>query len=465
MKKNTLKRNVSLVLGAAMLLGTAPAYAADKVTVNLNGNTMNFDVDPIIENSRTLVPFRSIFEALDCAVSYSKADGVQTVTANKGDKCITLEIGKNEITVDGKTTQLDVAPKIVNGRTLVPLRAISESLDCKVDWFDDIKTVNIEKKYGQYDVTSAHISKNITDDNGNIIITVECEYPVIESKDNNDFIKSLNEQYKKDAETFVSDTEANFKGDAKEQEKYMADNFRTMVFTRSFDVTLNRNNMLSITQLDYSNTNGAHPNTVRSSKTFDMAENKELSLKDVLGMNETDTTSYVKDKFDEYVKKNAGENADYYKGVEGSMLKAVNFCLTDTSLVMYYNPYDILPYAAGVPKVEVPYTDKNGDVKVDLSGANLDELAFTLENTQKLNGYKWTLVDADSDRLDIQETVKDDGSADYVVKGMGEGNAIIYLQCVKADDISAPAKAEAEYDVYVGKDNKITVIDSFENDL
>ena len=61
--------------------------------------------------------------------------------------------------------------------------------------------------------------------------------------------------------------------------------------------------MLSITQLDYSNTNGAHPNTVRSSKTFDMAENKELSLKDVLGMNETDTTSYVKDKFDEYVKK------------------------------------------------------------------------------------------------------------------------------------------------------------------
>ena len=90
MKKNTLKRNVSLVLGAAMLLGTAPAYAADKVTVNLNGNTMNFDVDPIIENSRTLVPFRSIFEALDCAVSYSKADGVQTVTANKGDKCLTL---------------------------------------------------------------------------------------------------------------------------------------------------------------------------------------------------------------------------------------------------------------------------------------------------------------------------------------------------------------------------------------
>lgn len=113
------------------------------------------------------------------------------------------------------------------------------------------------------------------------------------------------------------------------------------------------------------------------------------------------------------------------------MLKAVNFCLTDTSLVMYYNPYDILPYAAGVPKVEVPYTDKNGDVKVDLSGANLDELTFTLENTQKLDGYKWTVVDADSDRLDIQETVKDDGSADYVVKGMEKAMQLYIFSVLK----------------------------------
>lgn len=65
MKRNTVKRNVSLALGAVLVFGAVPAYAADAVTVNLNGSQMEFDVNPVIENSRTLVPFRKIFEALD----------------------------------------------------------------------------------------------------------------------------------------------------------------------------------------------------------------------------------------------------------------------------------------------------------------------------------------------------------------------------------------------------------------
>ena len=194
MKRNMVKRNVSLALGAVLVFGAVPAYAADAVTVKLNGSQMEFDVNPVIENSRTLVPFRKIFEALDCAVSYTKENGAQVVTANRGNQWITLEIGKNEITVDGETKKLDVAPKIVNGRTLVPLRAISEGLDCTVDWSADTKTVDIQKKQGQYAVSSAHISKNITDDKGNILITVAFEYPVIENKDNNAFITAVNEQ-------------------------------------------------------------------------------------------------------------------------------------------------------------------------------------------------------------------------------------------------------------------------------
>lgn len=134
MNRNTVKRNVSLALGAVLVFGAVPAYAADAVTVKLNGSQMEFDVNPVIENSRTLVPFRKIFEALDCAVSYTKENGAQVVTANRGNQWITLEIGKKRNTVDGETKKLDVAPKIVNGRTLVPLRAISEGLDCTVDW-------------------------------------------------------------------------------------------------------------------------------------------------------------------------------------------------------------------------------------------------------------------------------------------------------------------------------------------
>ncbi len=357
MQKKTLKRNISLALGAALLFGTVPAYAADNVTVNLNGSQMNFDVAPMIENGRMLVPFRKIFESLDCAVSYTKENGVQTVTANRGNKWITLEIGRNEITVDGETKTLDVAPKIVNGRTLVPLRAISESLDCTVDWSADTKTVDIQKKQGQYAVTSAHLSKNVTDDKGNLLITIAFEYPVIENKDNNAFIAAVNEQYKKDAETVVSDMEAEFKDTAEEMLSFMGKNYSPMVLTRSFEVGLNQNNLLSITEMDYANTGGAHPNTLRTSRTFNLAENKELTLSEVLGKNAADTDSFVKEKFDAYVKETIGEYIDYYEEYSQEMLSAVNFRLTEDALVLYYNPYDILPYAAGVPTVEVPYTD------------------------------------------------------------------------------------------------------------
>ena len=379
MKRNMVKRNVSLALGAVLVFGAVPAYAADAVTVKLNGSQMEFDVNPVIENSRTLVPFRKIFEALDCAVSYTKENGAQVVTANRGNQWITLEIGKNEIngrTVsyrekevhvvvdDNELENLDMPPVIINGRTLVPLRAISEGLDCTVDWSADTKTVDIQKKQGQYAVSSAHISKNITDDKGNILITVAFEYPVIENKDNNAFITAVNEQYKKDAEAAISEAEAEFKDSAAAVLASEGKNYHPMVFTRSFEVSLNQDNLLSITQLDYANTYGAHPNTLKSSKTFNLAENKALTLSEVLGKNAADTDSYVKEKFEAYVKEDAGELIDYQENIEKA-LSAVNFCLTEDALVLYYNPYDILPYAAGSPEVKVPYADTT--IKLALS--------------------------------------------------------------------------------------------------
>ena len=86
MKRNTVKRNISLALGAALLFNAVPVYAADAVTVNLNGSQMEFDVNPVIENSRTLVPFRKIFEALDCDVSYTKENIAHVFTANRSNQ-------------------------------------------------------------------------------------------------------------------------------------------------------------------------------------------------------------------------------------------------------------------------------------------------------------------------------------------------------------------------------------------
>ena len=104
--------------------------AEEKIKVTLDGQAMDFDVAPIIQNDRVLVPMRAIFEELHCSVDYTDIDGKQIITAKNDDNTISLEIGSNEMTVNDEKVSLDTVPVIIDDRTLVPLRAVSEALDC-----------------------------------------------------------------------------------------------------------------------------------------------------------------------------------------------------------------------------------------------------------------------------------------------------------------------------------------------
>jgi len=112
-----------------------------KVKVFLNGKRIRFDQPPIIQNGRTLVPLRAIFEAMNATVSWD--DKTKTVTAKKGDTTIVMTIGNKTMKKNGVAIELDVPPQIVNGRTLVPARAVAESFGAKVDWDGSTRTVTI----------------------------------------------------------------------------------------------------------------------------------------------------------------------------------------------------------------------------------------------------------------------------------------------------------------------------------
>jgi hypothetical protein len=121
-----------------LILSAGGAFAAPQVV--LNGQELVFDVPPVIEQRRTLVPFRAIFEALGANVSWDGS--TQTVTAVKGDTEIKLTIG-GPAYKNGQPVTLDVPAKIVNERTLVPLRFVSEVLGASVWWNDAAQTVTI----------------------------------------------------------------------------------------------------------------------------------------------------------------------------------------------------------------------------------------------------------------------------------------------------------------------------------
>lgn len=100
------------------------------------------DCEPIIKNGRVLVPMRAIFETLGATVEWNKE--TRTVTAKKGDTIITLQRGQKEIVKNGEAVGIDTEAQIMNDRTLVPLRAVSTSLDYKVQWNEKDRSVTIE---------------------------------------------------------------------------------------------------------------------------------------------------------------------------------------------------------------------------------------------------------------------------------------------------------------------------------
>lgn len=113
------------------------------IKVLFNGKPIAFDQAPIIENDRTLVPMRAVFEALGTEVNWDGKN--RRVTAKGGDTTVTMTIGSKTMSINSHALSLDVAPKIVNSRTLVPLRAVSEAFKADVKWDGATKTVTIEK--------------------------------------------------------------------------------------------------------------------------------------------------------------------------------------------------------------------------------------------------------------------------------------------------------------------------------
>lgn len=114
-------------------------------TVALNQKVLDFDVEPINLNGRILVPLRDIFEEMGAQVNWDNS--TKTITANKGDRTIKLQVNNKRAYINDIYFDIDVAPKIVNGRTMVPLRFVCESIGSEVEW--DAKEKKIRISYDE----------------------------------------------------------------------------------------------------------------------------------------------------------------------------------------------------------------------------------------------------------------------------------------------------------------------------
>lgn len=115
------------------------------IQVILNGSKLDFDVAPVILEGRTLVPLQVIFNAMGVNLNWNGKN--QIVTAQSKGITINLPIGSKAPTVNNVIVPLDVPATIIDGRTFVPVRFISESLGALVRWDESTKTIYITSDY------------------------------------------------------------------------------------------------------------------------------------------------------------------------------------------------------------------------------------------------------------------------------------------------------------------------------
>jgi len=107
----------------------------------VDGEIKTLDVAPFIISGRTVVPFRFIGEALRAEVSYEAE--TRTAIFTRGRRVVRIPIGGNTATIDGEEVKIDPPAIIKNGRTLVPLRFVSEAFSAEVEWDGDTRTIDI----------------------------------------------------------------------------------------------------------------------------------------------------------------------------------------------------------------------------------------------------------------------------------------------------------------------------------
>lgn len=124
-----------------LCLGSYAVSAADDIKLYINGEPVSSDVAPVAVSGRTMVPARKVFEKLGAEVTWIGSR--QQIIIRSVKARIVLNLGSSIAYVNSKSVTLDVEPMVIEGRTLIPVRFVSEELGYDVRWEPSSNSVHI----------------------------------------------------------------------------------------------------------------------------------------------------------------------------------------------------------------------------------------------------------------------------------------------------------------------------------
>ncbi|MBD2844302.1 DUF4163 domain-containing protein [Paenibacillus sp. IB182496] len=346
MKKHTQKIT-PVFLAAGLVVGgsTIPVTLTDAATptaqqrqaydtVRLQVNGEALQMQGLLSEGRTMIPLRALSEALDFSISYDSE--TSTYTIGSGINQLQLTTGSYGPSMTINHLYLgDYDPLNVESRLYVPYRVLSDFLGLHGAWDNQTKTLNIVQANQVNEMTlTAEAMNDSVNDSEIAIRTLQLE-------GDSEATRRINETLQAQADKFMqasTETAQERPGDVRSYE-----------FMQDFIVTYNQHGMLNVLVQGDSYVGGAHGIQSRTSLLFDLQTGEQLTLQDVLGAN----SNYMAE-LDNIARAGLTESGGYLGGFEG-LDDEPQFYLKRDGLVLYFEPYEYTAYAEGFPEFYVTF--------------------------------------------------------------------------------------------------------------
>jgi hypothetical protein len=293
------------------------AFAATAASVIINGTACSFVEDPFVDNGVVYVPLRGILESLGAKVSWESFS--KSVTAVKGNTRVVIASGTRFMRVNGKSVDMGGMLKLVDGTSMVPVRAVSEAFDATVEYspasgqvsisvigaslnldkvdsgVQSTNTTTVNSAIDESTVELREKSMDITADDGTVLATLNVSYPYITST--GWVAKTANESISE----LLTKTLGNISDNNKVTlvKKYNADKsaYKPVVLTGVSEIGDITKTYIGIKL----NISGGERLVMRDyyAATISLSSGKSVTLKEISGLNEKTAQNVVLNKYKE----------------------------------------------------------------------------------------------------------------------------------------------------------------------
>lgn len=343
MKWSSTLLAAGVLLGGTGLAGGESAFAATSgstivkqsvqqpaVTLKYNGKTLTQQGK--IVDGNTMIPLTVLRDTFGLPLSYNSS--TKTYSVGSDSMKLNMEVSEYGVgtTLNGYYIYSMAGShevKNINNRLYVPFKLLNDYLGFQGVYNPSQKSLELSQRVmNNIKITSETLDKS------NKNATIRIQYPIISGLAE-EAQTTINAAFKKQAEQFAAESEEQAsRRDGTIEHKYE--------FSQTFVVTFNREGVLSILTDQYGYTGGAHGGALREGHTFSLKDGKAIELQDLLKAEPN-----YKQKLDKLLKESTKEIA--FPDTPGGLTDNPNFYVSESGIAIFYQQYEIAPYAAGIP--------------------------------------------------------------------------------------------------------------------